>query len=99
MADHTPYQKGIIKRFYENRDTLALQKLGEIVSDLYLEEKPAAIARKWKAAHAQMLAVWDHDMTPSPRSRRPGSRRMGFSPLPAPSEWVVGLAKIVSERA
>jgi hypothetical protein len=60
MAEHTPYQKGIIKRFYEHRDTLALQKLGEIVSDLYLEEQPAAIARKWKAAHAQMLAAGVH---------------------------------------
>ena len=84
MADHTPYQKGIIKRFYENRDTLALQKLGEIVSDLYLEEKPAAIARKWKAAHAQMLAVGVHQHQADTITE---DRDLG------------ALAKIVSERA
>ncbi len=36
---------------------------------------------------AQMLEVWDRDMTPTPRPRRPRSRRMGFRPLPGPSEW------------
>jgi len=32
----TPHQKGIVKRYYEHKDTLATQKLGEIVSDLFL---------------------------------------------------------------
>ena len=60
MSDHTPYQKGIIRRFYENRDTLALQKLGEIVSNLYLETAKAKVERLWKSAHAQMLAAGVH---------------------------------------
>ncbi len=38
MVDYTPYQKGIIKRYYEHRDTIALNALAEIVSDLYLAE-------------------------------------------------------------
>jgi hypothetical protein len=57
VAEHTPYQKGIIKRFYENRDTLALQKLGETVSNLYVETSPAKISRAWKSVHAQLLAA------------------------------------------
>lgn len=60
MTDYTPYQKGIIKRFYEHRDTLALQKLAEIVSNLYLETSEAKRKRLWKSAHAQMLAAGVH---------------------------------------
>ena len=56
----TPHQKGIIKRYYEHRDTLALQKLGEIVSDLYVQTSEKVVQRKWKAAHAQMLAAGVH---------------------------------------
>ncbi|MFO0984159.1 MAG: hypothetical protein U1E76_20965 [Planctomycetota bacterium] len=57
MSDHTPYQKGIIKRFYEHRDTLAVQKLSEIVSDLYLETSPAKVSRAWSNAFAQLRAA------------------------------------------
>jgi hypothetical protein len=60
VAEHSKYQKGVIKRFYEHRDTLALQKLGEIVSNLYLETSEAKIKRAWKSAHAQMLAAGVH---------------------------------------
>jgi hypothetical protein len=58
--DFTPYQQGLIKRFYEHRDTLALQRLAEIVSDLYVETSEARITRAWKAAHKQMLAAGVH---------------------------------------
>lgn len=58
--DFTPYQQGIIKRFYEHRDTLALQRLAEIVSDLYVTDSQAKIERSWKAAHKQLLAVGVH---------------------------------------
>ncbi|RKY21924.1 MAG: hypothetical protein DRQ55_02550 [Planctomycetota bacterium] len=61
MSDHSPYQKGIIKRFYENRDTLALQKLGEVVSNLYLATGEAKITRLWKSAHSQMIAAGVHE--------------------------------------
>ena len=50
MTEHTPYQKGIIRRYYEHRDTLALQNLAEIVSDLYLAESDATKKRLWKRA-------------------------------------------------
>lgn len=36
--DRTPYQDKIIKRYYENRDDLMLQKLSEMITDLYLAE-------------------------------------------------------------
>ncbi len=36
MADFTPHQQKIIKRYYDNQDILQLQRLGELVSELYL---------------------------------------------------------------
>lgn len=38
MADHTPYQKKIIDRYYKNFDAIAFQRLSELASDLYLAE-------------------------------------------------------------
>jgi hypothetical protein len=54
----SPHQKGIVKRYYEHKDTLATQKLGEIVSELYLltaapDGKKAE--RLWKSAHTALL--------------------------------------------
>ncbi len=43
----TRYQQGIIRRYYEHRDTLMLQKLGDLVGDLYLAEGKAR-ARLWE---------------------------------------------------
>ncbi len=36
MADFTPHQQKIIKRYYDNQDVLQLQRLAELVSELYL---------------------------------------------------------------
>ncbi len=40
MADknYTAHQQKIIKRFYENRDSIALQRAQELVTELYLTE-------------------------------------------------------------
>jgi hypothetical protein len=38
MADYSKYQQKIIKRYYENIDAITLQKLGEMVTELYLAE-------------------------------------------------------------
>lgn len=48
MAERTKYQQKIIKNYYENRDTIALQKLSEKVTELYLAEGKAR-ERHWKA--------------------------------------------------
>jgi len=36
--DYTPYQTQIIKRYYNNRDSIMTQKLSELVTELYLAE-------------------------------------------------------------
>ncbi len=38
MAKRSTYQEGIIRNYYRNQDSLMLQKLGEMVGDLYLAE-------------------------------------------------------------
>ena len=38
MADLSPYQQKIVKRYYNNYDAIASQRLGELVGELYLTE-------------------------------------------------------------
>lgn len=38
MAQLTRHQQSIVKRYYDNLDTVLLQRLGEQVTDLYLAE-------------------------------------------------------------
>jgi hypothetical protein len=47
MAKRSRYQQRVIKNYYRNRDAIMLQRVGEMVSDLYLAEGPAR-SRLWK---------------------------------------------------
>ena len=38
MADYTPYQQKIIKRYYRNFDAIKAQRLSELATELYLAE-------------------------------------------------------------
>lgn len=38
MADRSAYQQKIIKNYYENRGAIGLQRLSELVTELYLAE-------------------------------------------------------------
>jgi hypothetical protein len=38
VAEHTPYQQKIIKRYYQNFDAIKLQRLSEQATELYLAE-------------------------------------------------------------
>ncbi len=38
MADFSPYQQKIIKRYYNNYDSIQSQKLAEMVTEIYLSE-------------------------------------------------------------
>ena len=54
---HTPHQRGIIKRYYDNRDHLETQKLGELVSSLYLAETDKEKDRLWKQVERALVAL------------------------------------------
>lgn len=38
MGKRSAYQQKVIKNYYDNKDAIMLQRLGELVTDLYLAE-------------------------------------------------------------
>jgi hypothetical protein len=53
MPDFTPYQQKIIKRYYDNQDTIQRQRLADLVSEIYLATGKKQ-QRAWQAAAAVM---------------------------------------------
>jgi hypothetical protein len=51
--NYSPYQQKIIKRYYNNQDTLQLQRLAELVGELYLAEGKKK-DKAWTAAVTAM---------------------------------------------
>ena len=50
MPDYTPHQKRIIHNYYERKPEIMLQRLGELVSELALEEDEKKQRRLWTRA-------------------------------------------------
>jgi hypothetical protein len=48
MADFSPYQQKIIKRYYRNFDAIQHQRLSELTTDIYLAEGKK-LDRLWKS--------------------------------------------------
>lgn len=55
MPDHTPHQKKIIERYYDQRDVIMLNKLGEIVTELYLADTEKKRRQLWNRARKAMV--------------------------------------------
>jgi hypothetical protein len=53
LEDYTPHQQKIIKRYYNNQETLQHQRLAELVSELYLTQGKKR-RRAWEAAAVAM---------------------------------------------
>lgn len=53
MAERSKYQDRAIKNYYDNRDAIMVQRLGELLSDLYMAEGKAR-ARIWQRAAAAL---------------------------------------------
>lgn len=53
MAEYSKYQQKVIKNFYDNREAISLQRLSELVTELYLAEGKAR-AKHWKNIVAQL---------------------------------------------
>ena len=47
MAKHSKHQQSIIRNYYQNKGAIGLQRLGELVTDLYLAEGKQR-QRVWK---------------------------------------------------
>ena len=67
--NYSAYQKDIIGRYYENQETILLQNLQELVTELYLAENAAKRQKLWERAHKAMTnlkikpAIIEHIMT------------------------------------
>lgn len=51
------HQQGIVRRYYEHKDTILANRLAEIVSDLSLATSEAQRARCWKRAETALRGV------------------------------------------
>jgi len=66
--DYSQYQKAVISGYYNNLDTIMLDKLGELVTELYLADTQAKKKRLWERANKAMVklkvppAIIDHIM-------------------------------------
>lgn len=66
MGDFTPHQKRIIDRYYDHRDEIALSRLEEIVTELYLAGTEKKVEQLWKRVEKAMAAL----KVPPKESRR-----------------------------
>jgi hypothetical protein len=53
LDDYTRHQQGIIKRYYQNLDKIQVQRLSELVTELYLAEGKKR-DKLWQTAAAAM---------------------------------------------
>jgi hypothetical protein len=53
LDDYTRHQQGIIKRYYRNLDKIQVQRLSELVTELYLAEGKKR-EKLWQSAAAAM---------------------------------------------
>jgi len=60
MADYSKHQKKIIDRYYDNRDTIMIVKLQEIVTEIYLASAEGTKKRLWKRAADAMTNLKIH---------------------------------------
>ena len=72
MAEYTRHQKKIIDRYYDHRDTIMLEKLAELVSELYLADTDKKRDRLWERAGLAMknLKIKEPLMTHILQSRK-----------------------------
>ena len=55
QRDYSEHQQRIISKYYNQLDTLMLQKLQELVGELYLADTDAKRNRLWQRVHKAML--------------------------------------------
>ncbi len=55
--EYSQYQQEVISQYYKNLDSIMLQKLSELVSDLYLADSPEKLNKLWDRVHKSMLKL------------------------------------------
>jgi hypothetical protein len=64
IRGYSQYQRKVIKNFYENKDIRLIHKLGELVSNLYLETSEKKKDTGWKKIKKMLtdLKVHPHEV-------------------------------------
>ncbi|MEE8170358.1 MAG: hypothetical protein V3T70_07405 [Phycisphaerae bacterium] len=57
MPDYSPYQKKLISRYYEHKDVILLNRLQELVSELFLAETDRKRDQLWNRAQKAMTQL------------------------------------------
>jgi len=55
--EYTAYQQNLLKRYYENLDVLMLQKLQELVTEIYLANSETRRNRLWERVEKAMTKL------------------------------------------
>jgi hypothetical protein len=55
--EYSKYQQEVISQYYKNLDSIMLQKLSELVSDLYLADSPEKLDKLWDRVHKSMMKL------------------------------------------
>lgn len=55
--EYTQYQKSVISGYYNNLDSIMLQKLGELVTELYLADSASKKKRLWERVEKAMIKL------------------------------------------
>ena len=56
-GDRSEYQADVISRYYDNLDTIMLQKLGELVGELYLADTDRLRDKLWQRAEKAIVRL------------------------------------------
>jgi hypothetical protein len=56
-GEYSKHQQNIIRNYYDNRGTIMLQKLSELVTELYLAETDAKRDRLWDRVEKSMTQL------------------------------------------
>jgi len=54
---YSEYQKAVISGYYDNLDTIMLQRLSDLVTELYLADTQTKQARLWQRARKAMVKL------------------------------------------
>ena len=56
VPEHSKYQQNIIRNYYDNRETISLQRAQELVTELYLTEGKKR-QKHWKSLEGHLLKL------------------------------------------
>ncbi len=57
MPEYSNYQRKVISRYYDNREQIDEQRLGELVTSLYLAKSDKQRQKQWETAREVMIRL------------------------------------------